>query len=47
MVEKVLLLDVELNRESSASQLGKNRTHYPTGVLYLAAALKKVSTFRN
>lgn len=41
MVEKILLLDVELDRESSASQLGKNWTHYPTGVLYLAAALKK------
>ena len=41
MVEKVLLLDVELDRESSASQLGKNWAHYPTGVLYLAAALKK------
>lgn len=27
MVEKVLLLDVELDRESSASQLGKKTGH--------------------
>lgn len=41
MVKKILLLDVELDKKSLAGQLEKNWTHYPTGILYLAAVLNK------
>jgi radical SAM superfamily enzyme YgiQ (UPF0313 family) len=40
-VTKILLLDVELDKSSQANQLEKNWAHYPIGILYLAAYIKK------
>lgn len=41
MINRILLIDVELDKIAVAGQLKKNWIHYPTGLLYLAAFTKK------